>query len=136
MSEPISADHDAYLRSHGWAIVATTRSNGAPQASLVAYHYDGVDLVVSTRERSAKVRNLRRRPDTVFVVADDRQFLSVVGRVEIIDREPELLELTLRLQRSLGPSDTIAAQVDIDAGLEAVGRVILRLIPQQILGRI
>ena len=136
MDEPISPEHDAYLREHVWALLCTTRGDGSPQSSMVAYQWDGTDLIVSTRASSAKVRNLRRRPVAVAAVADDRRFLSVAGPVTIVDSGPELLALTLQLQGALQPSDAASLQRDLDAGLEAVGRVVVVLTPERILGRI
>ncbi len=141
MDEPVvppvvSAEQDDYLRTHIWALLCTTRVDGSPQSSMVAYHWDGTDLIVSTRNAAAKVANLRRLGRALAAVADDRRFLSVSGPVTIIDQGPELHQLTARLHASLGPSDQASLQHDIDAGLEAVGRVVIVLVPDKVLGRI
>jgi PPOX class probable F420-dependent enzyme len=141
MDEPVvptvvSTEQDEYLRTHCWALLCTTRADGSPQSSMVAYHWDGTDLVVSTRDRAAKVANLRRLGRALAAVADDRRFLSVSGPVTIISGGDELHELTARLHASLGPSDQASLQRDLDAGLEEVGRVIVRLVPDKVLGRI
>ena len=69
---PVTPDHDAYLRQHLWALLATSRASGGPQVSMVAYHYDGIDAVVSCRRQAAKFANARARPDVVLTVADGR----------------------------------------------------------------
>jgi PPOX class probable F420-dependent enzyme len=128
--------HDDYLRTHRWALLATTRAAGSPQVSMVAYHYDGDDLVISCRRQAAKYANAVRDPRVVVTVADDRRYLAVAGTAELITEGPELVALTDRIQSSLQPDDARALQRDIDAGLEAVGRVILRIPPESIVGRI
>jgi hypothetical protein len=47
-----------------------------------------------------------------------------------------LLTLTRRLQSSLPSDDAAALERDIDDGLEDVGRAILRIVPDTMVGRI
>jgi nitroimidazol reductase NimA-like FMN-containing flavoprotein (pyridoxamine 5'-phosphate oxidase superfamily) len=52
-----------YLQNHRTGVLATQRKNGAPQQTLIAYHFDGNDLAISVRGFSQKAKNLRRRPE-------------------------------------------------------------------------
>lgn len=131
----MAPDHDAFLRSHRWALLATTRADGSPQVTMVAYHFDGTDVVVSCRRSAAKFRNVRRDPRVVLTVPDDRRYLSVAGQVVLVEAGHDLLALTQRLQASLERRDAEMLQAEIDDGLETVGRVVLRIMPGQVLGR-
>jgi PPOX class probable F420-dependent enzyme len=87
-----SVDRDAlldFLRPRHRGILVTTRSDGRPQLSPVAF---GVDtegrIVVSTYPQRAKVRNLRRDPRaSVCVLSDDWNdaWAQVDGTAEVLD---------------------------------------------------
>ncbi|HEX9260724.1 MAG TPA: TIGR03618 family F420-dependent PPOX class oxidoreductase, partial [Acidimicrobiales bacterium] len=81
----MTPEQHAYLAEHRWALLATIRGDGSPQVSMVAYHFDGTDIVVSCRASSAKARNARRDPRAVVTVADGRRYLAVAGSVEVVD---------------------------------------------------
>ena len=78
-----------FLRTNHHAVLATTRSDGAPQLSPVAA---GIDedgaAVISTRETAVKTKNLRRTPRAWLCVLNDGFFGEwgqVEGDVEIVD---------------------------------------------------
>ena len=78
-----------FLRTNHRAVLATTRSDGAPQLSpgVVGIDDDGA-AVISTRETAVKARNLRRRPRAWICVVPDGFFgtwAQVEGDVEIVD---------------------------------------------------
>jgi PPOX class probable F420-dependent enzyme len=136
-TEPlVLGEQDDYLRQHRWALLSTTRAGGSPQVSMLAYHFDGTDIVVSCRRASAKFVNAARDPRVVLTVVDDRRYLAVAGTAEAVIDGPRLHDLTLRLLASLEPGDAVALQRDIDAGLERVGRAVLRIVPERVVGRI
>jgi PPOX class probable F420-dependent enzyme len=132
----MQSEHDAFLRTHRWALLSTTRAGGAPQVSMVAYHYDGEDVVISCRRASAKFVNAARDPRVVLAVADDRRYLAVAGTADVVTAGASLVDLTLRLLSSLQPADAALLQRDVDAGLEQVGRAVLRIPPESALGHI
>lgn len=78
-----------FLRTHHRAVLATTRSDGAPQLSPVVVGIDeGGAAVISTREPAMKVKNLRRSPRAWLCVLPDGFFgewAQVEGDVEIVD---------------------------------------------------
>lgn len=136
MTPAVLRDHDEYLRRHQWALLSTIRADGSPQVSMVAYDFDGDDFVVSCRRATAKFANAARDPRVVLTIADDRRYLAAAGTAEAVTEGPRLHALTLRLQASLPPDDAAALQGEIDRGLEHVGRAILRLVPERVVGRI
>jgi PPOX class probable F420-dependent enzyme len=85
----------AFLVEHVWAVLATGRTNGAPQQSMVGYTLDEQGrLLISTRRPSAKWHNITRTPTVSLTVADGRVNLVVYGRAELIDTDPERAELS------------------------------------------
>lgn len=79
----------AYLREHHHAVLATSRSDGAPQLSpvVVGIDEDGA-AVISTRETAMKAKNLRRTPRAWVCAFPDGFFgewVQVEGDVEIVD---------------------------------------------------
>ncbi|MDL5157958.1 PPOX class F420-dependent oxidoreductase [Actinomycetospora termitidis] len=79
----------AFLREHHRAVLATTRSDGAPQLSPVVVGIDDEGAaVISTRETAIKAKNLRRTPRAWVCVVPDGffgQWAQVEGDVEIVD---------------------------------------------------
>ena len=94
-ADPIALD---FLRSHRLGALATGGRNGAPQQTIIAYNFDGEDIVISTGADSVKTRNLRRRPLASLLVSDGPKAVVVFGPTRIATGdEAEQLRLT-RLQ--------------------------------------
>ena len=64
---------------HVCGLLATGRANGAPQMSMVAYDWDGSDIVISCRSQASKYMNASRNPAVMFAVPDDLDNLAVSG---------------------------------------------------------
>jgi PPOX class probable F420-dependent enzyme len=77
-----------FIKMNHHAVLATTRLNGQPQLSPVTVAVDSSGrLVVSTRQRAAKVHNLKRNPIASICVFTDRFFgdwIQIDGEVEIV----------------------------------------------------
>jgi len=118
----------AFLRDNHRAVMHTRRSDGTPQLSpVVAGVDDDGRVLVSTRERSAKVRNLRRDPHASLCVFTDRFFgdwVQLDGTVEVVGR-PEATELLVDYYRRLAGEHP--HWDDYRAAMEREGRVLLRL---------
>jgi PPOX class probable F420-dependent enzyme len=77
----------AFIAHNHRAVLATTRSDGNPQLSMVMAGTDGDEVVVSTRETAHKTKNLRRRPRATLLVFGDDFFgpwVQVEGPVEVV----------------------------------------------------
>jgi len=131
----LTPEQDAFLRDHRWALVATVGRSGTPQVTMVAYHWDGHDLVLSTRRTAAKWANLAHRPRVAVTVTDDQRCLTLTGTAERIGHDPERLDLTRRVQASLLPEHAALLAADIERGLDESGRVVIRLVPERAVGR-
>ena len=84
-----------FARQNHRAVLATTRANGRPQLSPVTVGVDEEDyIVISTRETSMKVANLRRDPWATLCVFTDGFFgdwVQAAGPVEIVSL-PEAMD--------------------------------------------
>jgi PPOX class probable F420-dependent enzyme len=93
-----------FIRSRHRGILATTRANGSPQTSPVAFGVDGEGrAVVSTYPSRAKVTNLRARPAaTLTVISDDWNdaWVQLDGTAEVLDL-PDALEPLVEYFRSI-----------------------------------
>ena len=91
-----------FIRRHPRAVLATFRRDGRPQLSpvLVGVAGDGT-LLVSTRERAAKARNLRRDPRVSLCVLNPGFFgewAAVDGTAEVVSL-PDALETLVEYYR-------------------------------------
>ena len=117
-----------FIAKNHRAVMGTIRSDGMPQMSNVAQAYVDGAIEVSTREPSAKVRNLHRDPRvTVLVLGDESwyQYVVAYGHAEIID----LPEAAPRLRKIY---ETVAGQPhpnweEFDQAMVDEQRVVLRI---------
>jgi PPOX class probable F420-dependent enzyme len=87
-----------FLKSHRLGVLATSRRSGAPQVSIIAYNFDGNDVVISTGDQSAKYKNASKRPAVSLIVTDGGKAVTVYGSAEIIRGADAEAIRTLRLQ--------------------------------------
>jgi general stress protein 26 len=91
MTEPrktypeLKAMAEQYLKDHRLGVLATERSSGMPQQSIVGYQFGGSDIVVSTGSDAAKVKNIRRRPGVSMAVTDGPTCVVVSGQARLLD---------------------------------------------------
>jgi PPOX class probable F420-dependent enzyme len=124
----ISAAIDAYLHNHRTGVLATSGTR-APQQTLVAYHFDGKDILISVRGFSQKAKNLRRNPEASLAVIDGTTQLIVRGRISMIDDSDEVLRLNQQRMRLISTRDE--TDEEMAQRLRDEQRVILRLIPER-----
>jgi PPOX class probable F420-dependent enzyme len=124
-----------FVAAHRWALVATTGPSGAPQVTMVAYAWDGA-VVISTRRKSVKWRNVLARPRIAVTITDDQRCLTLYGTAEAVTEDPPRAALTEVVKASLLADHATLLQADIDRGLEASGRVVIRLVPERAVGRV
>lgn len=92
-----------FIRHNPRGILATRRRNGDAQQSPVLAAVDGEGrILISTREPSMKVRNLRRHPRASLCQITERFFgewVQVTGPVEIVSL-PDAMDLLVEYYRS------------------------------------
>ena len=91
------------------AVLATLRSDGTPQMSPVVVAVDAAGrVIISTRQASYKVRNLRRDPQLWLCVLPDGFFgrwIQVAGTVEIVEPPDAMEPLVDYFRRVAGEHD-------------------------------
>lgn len=128
------AEH-AYLREHVWGLLATGRADGAPQMSMVAYDWDGSNIVISCHGQAAKYVNAGRNSSVVFAVPDDLDNLTVTGTAICHGSGAIRDQLTERLRDRLAdgyPWASTMLDADLATGLDDVGRVIIQIAPSAV----
>lgn len=84
-----------FLRQQHRGTLATLKTDGRPQLSLVSYLYDADDTItISTTKDRAKTRNIRREPRVSLLAQgeDWRSYVVAEGTAQILTGEvlPEL----------------------------------------------
>ena len=82
-----------YLQAHRTGVLATQKKSGAPQLTLIAYHFDGADFAISTRAPTQKAKNISVRPEVSLAVIDGQKQLIVYGPATVVRDEAEVLRL-------------------------------------------
>ena len=73
-----------FLSNHRLGVLATGRRNGSAQQSIIAYSFDGDDVVVRTGSETAKVKNLRRQDGVSLAVTDGPTCVVVYGTARLL----------------------------------------------------
>jgi len=122
-----------FLEDHVWGVLATGRSDGSPQQSMVGYALD-VDgrILVLTQAGTAKWGNALRQPRVSFAVPDGRTHVVVYGVAEAIEADPERAELSASVLAAVRGTDPPDPASIID-WLDADQRRVLRITPQKAL---
>ena len=125
-------EHRAFLEDHTWAVLATGRSDGSPQQSMVGYSVDDDGrIVISAKAYTAKWRNALRQPHVCLTVPDGRQHLVVYGTAETIDRDPDRAELTANVFAKM--TGTRQDPSTLTEMLDQQQRTVLRVTPTKAL---
>lgn len=80
----LKAMAEQFMKDHRLGVLATTRRSGMPQQSIVGYQFDGKDVVVSTGDNTAKVKNIRRQPLVSIAVTDGPTCVVVSGEARLL----------------------------------------------------
>jgi PPOX class probable F420-dependent enzyme len=121
-------DARAFLREHHRSVLATRRAGGGPQLSPVVH---GVDddgrVLISSREPTYKVRNLRRDAQASLCAVPDAFFghwIQIDGAAEIISL-PEAMDLLIFIYRQVGGEHP--DWDDYRSAMERERRVVIRI---------
>ena len=118
----------AFIQTEHRCVLATHRRDGGFQMSPVLATVDADDrVVISTREASAKVRNLRRNPHASLCALSARffgQWFAVEGPVDIVSLPEAMEPLVDYYRRAVGEHPDWD---DYRAAMQRDGRVLLRM---------
>jgi PPOX class probable F420-dependent enzyme len=118
-----------YLQAHRTGVLATANKTGRPQQTLIAYHFDGNDIAISTRAPTLKAKNISRRPQVSLAVIDGPRQVVVYGTATIV-REPEEV---LRLHQERIRRIALRSETDDELAerLRREERVVILLRPER-----
>ena len=85
MSDKLSSAVQTFLRDVRFAVLATINADSTPHQSVVWYELQGDAIMMNTRRGRVKDRNLRRDPRASICVHDGNRYVTLKGRVEIVD---------------------------------------------------
>ena len=122
----------AYLREKRFAVLATLNKDGMPQLTTMWYLLeDDGTILMNTKVGRAKERNMRRDPRISVCVENDYTYVTLSGRVEMID-DPEIAQRDIfRLSSRYHGEEKAKRQMENQFSKEQ--RVTLRLKPEHII---
>ena len=132
----LSAEQEAFLVAHRWAVLGTGRRDGSPQLSTIQYFVKDGQIMIAVSNDRAKWFNAKRQPKVAFLLLEGRKQLIVYGEAECISGEPERAALTRELRKVVGtqiPPDDLSDE-DYGKQLDAAKRVIIRITPTSVFG--
>jgi PPOX class probable F420-dependent enzyme len=81
----LSPEARAFLSELRFATLATINNDGMPQQTAMWYDLDGDTLLLNTAAGRLKHRNLLRDPRVSVCVVDGYRWVTVTGKIEMID---------------------------------------------------
>ena len=132
----LTAEQEAFLTAHRWAVLGTGRRDGSPQLSTIQYFVEDGKIVIAVSNDRAKWFNAKRQPKVSLLLLDGRKQLIVYGTAECIAGEPERAALTRRLRKVVGTNIPPEDLSDEEYGrqLDEAKRVIIRITPTTVFG--
>ncbi len=118
----------AYLQGHRTGVLATQKKSGAPQLTLIAYHFDGTDLAISTRAPTQKAKNISVRPESSLAIIDGQKQLIVYGQANVVRDEAEVLRLHRERIRQIALREE--TDKELAERLKREDRVVLLMTPR------
>jgi PPOX class probable F420-dependent enzyme len=121
----------AYLREKRFAVLATLNRDGTPQLTTMWYLLeDDGTILMNTRVGRLKERNMRRDPRISICIEDGYRYLTIKGRVEMID-DPQISQRDIyHLSARYHGEEKAKRQMETQFSKEQ--RVTLRLKPESI----
>jgi PPOX class probable F420-dependent enzyme len=123
----VTPEEADFLARHKWAVLSTGRRDGSPQSSLIGYHWDGADAVITFPRASAKYKNVVRQPRVVLLVPDGRTAVTVYGDGELVEQDPARVDDYAKILASFGAPET--PREELVRSLDTEDRTILRIHP-------
>jgi PPOX class probable F420-dependent enzyme len=128
-----TTEQKRYLEDHIWAVLATGRSDGSPQQSMVGYVIDGQGrLVISAKRYTAKWNNAARNPNVSVTVPDGRTHLVIYGTAETLDADPLRAELSADVFARIANTNR-PDPASLIPTLDEQQRTIIRITPEKVL---
>src|ERR1700730_6052106 len=92
MAVELSEKVRSFLSERRFAVLATLDKDGSPQLTTMWYLLeDDGTIMMNTKVGRAKERNMRRDPRISICLENGYEYLTISGRVEMID-DPEIAQ--------------------------------------------
>ncbi len=131
MAAELTEKARAFLREKRFAVLATINKVGTPQLTTMWYllENDGT-IMMNTRVGRSKERNMRRDPRISVCFEEGYRYVTITGRVEMID-DPQVSQRDIfRLSTRYHGEEIAKKQMETQFSKEQ--RVTLRLKPERI----
>lgn len=131
MAAELTEKARAFLREKRFAVLATINKDGTPQLTTMWYmlENDGT-IMMNTRLGRSKERNMRRDPRISVCFEEGYHYVTITGRVEMID-DPQVSQRDIfRLSTRYHGEEIAKKQMETQFSKEQ--RVTLRLKPERI----
>ena len=127
----LTAEQEAFLKEHKWAVLGTGKKDGSPQLSTIQYGVEDGKVIVGLGHDRAKWFNAKRQPKVSLLLLVGHRQLIVYGTAECIASGPERTAVTRRLRKLVGSNIPPEEMSDEDYGkqLDEQKRVIIRITP-------
>jgi len=131
MAAELTEKARAFLREKRFAVLATINKDGTPQLTTMWYllENDGT-IMMNTRVGRSKERNMRRDPRISVCFEEGYRYVSITGRVEMIDNPQVSQRDIFRLSTRYHGEEIAKKQMQTQFSKEQ--RVTLRLKPERI----
>jgi PPOX class probable F420-dependent enzyme len=120
----------AFLDEVRFAVVATINADGGPQQTVLWYERQDNEIMLNTKRRRLKDRNLLRDPRLSLCVEDGYRYVVIRGPVELIDdqriAQADIKRLSTRYH---GPE---MAEQQMSDQFSREERVTIRLTPERV----
>jgi PPOX class probable F420-dependent enzyme len=121
-----------FLRAFHFAVLSTLNPDGSCQLTTMWYLLENdATIVMSTPGHLRKAKNLRRDPRIAICVPDGNRYVSLSGRVSIIEDQSIVRRDIERLVERYMP-DEAARPPTIEAIVQQ-GRISLRFTPEKVI---
>jgi PPOX class probable F420-dependent enzyme len=85
MTVALSEKARKFLQGRRFAALATINRDGTPQLTAMWYLLEDDTIVMNTKVKRTKERNMRRDPRISVCILEGYSYVTVSGRVEMID---------------------------------------------------
>ena len=131
----LTDEQRAFLCGPHFAVAVTLGVDGLPHQTVMWYAVEGAEVVLSTRRGSLKHRHLQRDPRLSVCVEDGFRYVTVTGRVTLVEEPAAARALYSRVGTRYRDAMTPATPGRLDsrtAELLTRERVTLRLTIEQV----
>lgn len=121
----------AFLQEKRFAVLATLNEDGSVQQTTMWYLLEGDTIVMNTKVGRVKDRNLRRDPRVSICLEDGYHYLTISGKVELIEDQATAQHDIYRLALRYHGEEHAARQMAEQFAKEQ--RVTVHLKPERII---